>query len=407
MGENCIIGRQPILDRKERLFGYELLFRTTEENEANVLDAGRATANVIINTISSFGVVELLGGRKGFINVDLDMLLDEALELLPREHVVIELLESIEPTPEVVERCIALKEAGFTLALEDHEYSESFAALYAIIDIVKIDLFVTPLETLPEILEHLRKYPCKWLAEKVESVEEFAACHAMGFDYFQGYYFARPDILQKKKMAEDATTLLKLLRLLADEASIEVIEQTFRSSPTMTYKLLMLVNSVAFGFRQKIQGVRHAIALTGRQQIKRWVQLALFAADGDDSFDHPLVDMAATRAGLMEQMTYAHPQLQFDNESPERAYMAGILSLLESIYDVAIEEIIVNLNLNDEVAAALLHHSGHYGRLLSVMEHLENFDMDSASAELTSIGIQPGVLPEIQLRAFNWKKAGK
>jgi EAL and modified HD-GYP domain-containing signal transduction protein len=109
----------------------------------------------------------------------------------------------------------------------------------------------------------------------------------------------------------------------------------------------------------------------------------------------------------MEQMTYAHPQLQFDNESPERAYMAGILSLLESIYDVAIEEIIVNLNLNDEVAAALLHHSGHYGRLLSVMEHLENLDMVSASAELSSIGIHPNVLPEIQLRAFNWKKAGR
>lgn len=406
MSEHCIIGRQPILDRSERLFGYELLFRSTDVNEADISDEGRATANVIINTLSSFGIVELLGGRQGFINVDMEMLLDEALELLPQEHIVIELLESIEPTPEVIARCLELKEAGFRLALDDHQFSQNFTELYASIDIIKIDLMQTPLETLPDILEHLRRHPCKLLAEKVETIEQFVACHALGFDYFQGYYFARPDLLKKKKMDEDATTLLKLMRLLTDDATIETIEQAFKGSPALTYKLLMLVNSVAFGNRHKIQGVSHAIAMTGRLQIKRWVQLALFAADGDDSFDHPLVDMAATRAGLMEQMAFVHPQLQFDDNSPERAFMAGILSLMESIYDVAIEDVIANLNLNEEVAAALLNRTGHYGALLRVMEHLEDLDMWSASAELTSIGINPNTLPEIQLRAFNWKKSG-
>ncbi len=406
MSENCIIGRQPILGRNEHLYGYELLFRPTDANEADVQDAGRATANVIINTLASFGIIELLGGRKGFINFDFDMLMDEALELLPREHIVIELLESIEPSAELIERCLYLKQAGFILALDDHQYSPDFAELYAIVDIIKIDLIQTPLETLPAILEQLRKYPCKLLAEKVESVEEFQACHALGFDYFQGYYFARPDILKKKKMDEDATTLLKLMRLLADEAGIDAIEQAFRGSPALTYKLLMLVNSVAFGHRHKIQGVRHAIVMTGRVQIKRWIQLALFAADGDDAFDHPLVDMAATRAGLMEQLAFVHPQLQFDEASSERAFMTGILSLMGSIYDIAIEDIIANLNLNEEVAAALLDRSGHYGGLLRVMEHLENLDMCSASAELASIGINPNVLPEIQLRAFNWRKSG-
>jgi len=406
MNGHCIIGRQPILDRNERLFGYELLFRSTDANEADVVDVGKATAKVIINTLASFGIMELLGGRKGFINVDLDMLMDEALELLPKEHIVIELLETITPSPELIERCMALKESGFSLALDDHLYSQDFAELYSIIDIIKIDLLQTPLETLPDIREQLRKYPCKLLAEKVESIEQFVACHALGFDYFQGYYFARPDVLKRKKMDEDATTLLKLMRLFTDDASIESIEQAFRGSPSLTYKLLMLVNSVAFGHRHKIQGVRHAIAMTGRLQIKRWVQLALFAADGDDSFEHPLVDMAATRAGLMEQMAFVHPQLQFDGDSPERAFMAGILSLMESIYDVAIEDIIENLNLNDEVAAALLSRTGHYGSLLKVMEHLEDFDMLSASTELESIGIDPNTLPEIQLRAFNWRKSG-
>lgn len=406
MSEHCIIGRQPILDRNEHLYGYELLFRSTDVNEANIQDSGRATANVIVNTLASFGIRELLDGHKGFINVDLEMLMYEGLELLPHEHIVIELLESIESSPAVIHRCLALKEAGFRFALDDHRYSPDFAELYAVVDIVKIDLLQTPLETLPEIIELLRPYPCKLLAEKVESVEMFKACHSLGFDYFQGYYFARPDILKKKKMDEDATTLLKLLRLLAEDASIHEIEQAFRGSPSLTYKLMMLVNSVAFGNRQKIQGVRHAIAMTGRIQIKRWIQLALFAADGDDTFAHPLVDMAASRAGFMEQMAFVHPQLQFIDESPEHAFMTGILSLMENIYDITIEEIILNLNLNEDVATALLNHTGHYGSLLRVMEHIEHLDMSSASAELLAIGINPNAMPELQLRAFNWRKSG-
>lgn len=407
MSENCIIGRQPIMGRNGRLYGYELLFRSTNVNEADIQDSGRATANVIINTLSSFGIRELLNGRKGFINVDLEMLMHEGIELLPQGHIVIELLESIEPSPDVIERCLKLKEAGFHLALDDHQYSPDFAELYAIVDIVKFDLLLTPLETLTGVIEILRSYPCKLLAEKVECLDLYNACHALGFDYFQGYYFARPDILKKKKMDENATTLLKLLRLLAEDASILDIELAFRGSSLLTYKLLMLVNSVAFGNRQKIQGVRHAIAMTGRLQIKRWLQLALFAADGDDAFDHPLVDMAASRAGFMEQMAFVHPQLQFEDESPERAFMTGILSLMESIYDITMEEIILNLNLNEEVASALFDRTGPYGCLLRITEHIEALDMLSASEELLSIGINPNTLPELQLRAFNWRKSGE
>jgi EAL and modified HD-GYP domain-containing signal transduction protein len=406
MGENCIIGRQPILDRSEHLYGYELLFRSTDINEADVDDAVHATANVIINTLALFGIVELLGGRKGFINFDFDMLMDDTLELLPNEHIVIELLESIEPSPIVTERCRALKEAGFSLALDDHTYSPDFADLYDIVDIVKIDLLQTPLDTIPEIIKLLHPYQCKLLAEKVETIEQFAACHALGFDYFQGYFFARPDILKKKKMDEDATTLLKLIRMFAEDASIEIIEQEFRGSPSLTYKLLMLVNSVAFGNRFKIQGVHHAITMAGRIQIKRWVQLALFATDGDDSFDHPLVDMAATRAGLMEQLALVHPQLMRDDESSERAFMTGILSLMGSTYDIAVEDIITNLNLNEEVATALINQTGHYGSLLHVMDLLEELEMESVSEELTAMGINPNTLPDIQLKAFGWRKSG-
>jgi EAL and modified HD-GYP domain-containing signal transduction protein len=213
-------------------------------------------------------------------------------------------------------------------------------------------------------------------------------------------------MIKKKKMDEGVTTLLKLLRLLAEDASIQDIEQAFRESPPLTYKLMMLVNSVAFGNRQKIQGVRHSIAMAGRLQIKRWLQLTLFAADGNDVFNQPLLDMAATRAGIIEQLALVHPQLQFDKESADRAFMTGILSLMKNIYDIPIAKIIENLNLNDEVAAALLDRTGHYGRLLRITELIEDLDMKSALEELASIGINTSKFPELQLHAFDWRKSG-
>jgi len=404
MVKHCIIGRQPILDRNQHLYGYELLFRATDVNEADIQDSGRATANVIIDLLASFGIRELLDGRKGFINFDRDMLLDESLELLPQEHIVIELLETIDVSQALIERCKQLSDAGFSLALDDHQYSPQFAELYSIVDFVKIDMLQTPLESLPGVVELLRSYPCKLLAEKVESLELFDYCHALGFDFFQGYFFARPDIVRKKKMGDDVTTLLKLMRLLAEDADIQALEHAFRESPTLTYKLLMLVNSVAFGHRHKIQGVSHAIAMTGRMQIKRWVQLALFAADGDDTFDQPLINMAAIRAGLMEQMAIIHPQLQLDGESPERAFMTGILSLLVGIYDIAIDDIVINLNLNEEVVAALVDRTGPYGSLLHIMEKIEELDMSAATSELTSIGINPQRMSELQLNAYSWRR---
>jgi c-di-GMP-related signal transduction protein len=402
--DSYIVGRQPILDRHEQIYAYELLFRATAEGEANVQDASQATAHVILTTLSAFGISDMLGEHKGFINLDYELLMGDTVEILPRDQIVIELLETIEPTPEVVERCRDLRDAGFSLALDDHEYHPRFDELYRIVDLVKVDLLLTPLEQLPAMLAQFKPYPFKLLAEKVETRETFEACRDLGFDYFQGYYFAKPSIMQKKRMNENMATLLKLLRLLADDTDLGEVELTFRGSPSLTYKLLLLVNSVAFGARQKIQSVRHALSMTGIMQIKRWVQLVLFAADNEDSIENPLVDMAAVRAGFMEQLARVHPALRNDREAPERAYMTGILSLLERIFDLSIEDIIVSLNLSEELIEALLERKGVYGRLLRVVEHIEELEFPAATEELASMGIPMDEVIDLQVRAFNWRK---
>lgn len=401
--EKYLIGRQPILNRDEQICAYELLFRSTQSlHEANVDDASQATASVILNTLSGFGIKQILGNHLGFINLELDMLMSDSLELLPKELVVLELLESLEITPVLIERCRELKEAGFTLALDDHEFSPLYEELYQIVDIVKVDLFVTPADTLGPTLEKYIHYPFKLLAEKVESKEEFLKCLDMGFDYFQGYYFAKPSVIEKKKIDEGGAALLRLMRQLTDDAEIGDIEKTFRGSPGLTYKLLLLVNSVSFAGLEKIQTVRHAISMLGRAQMKRWIQLTLFASGDSHAVENPLVDMAAVRGSLMEQMAMACPGLRGNGDAADQAFMTGILSLLESLYDISMEQLSRELNLPEEVQQALLSRAGHFGALLKLVESVEQVDFSASAEILEELSIPYHLLMEAQIKAYNW-----
>lgn len=403
--QKYLIGRQPILNRDEQVCAYELLFRSAQSlTAANVSDASQATASVILNTLSGFGVNQILGKHRGFINMELDILMSDSLELLPREMVVLELLETLEVTPQLIERCRELQEAGFVLALDDHEFNPIYEELYQLVEIVKVDLMATPVDGLEPIIERYRDYPFKLLAEKVESKQEFLKCLDLGFDYFQGYYFAKPAVIEKRKIDEGGAALLRLMRQLMDDADIEEIEKTFRSSPGLTYKLLLLVNSVSFVGLQKIQTVRHAISMLGRAQIKRWVQLALFASDDSHALENPLVDLAAVRAGFMEQLAQHCPQVRGNQEAPDQAFMTGILSLLESIYAIPMDQIASELNLSDEVRLALLDRSGVFGRFLALAEALEQADFAHAATLLGEMSIPYQVVMEAQVKAYGWQQ---
>lgn len=400
---NYLLGRQPILNRDEELVAYELLFRSAGSQTADVTDASHATANVIINTLIGFGIEDILGKHKGFINLELELLMDDSLHILPKEQIVIELLETLQVTPELVERCRSLKENGFTLALDDHEYSPDFHELYGIVDIIKVDLMQSPPARLTAMVKQFEPYPLQLLAEKVETQEEFRQCLDLGFDLFQGYYFAKPSIMEKKKMDDSGSTLLKLMRLLSEDAEQPEIESTFRADPGLTYKLLLLVNSVGTGTRTKIETVRHAIAILGRQQIKRWVQLALFASSDQRGMENPLVDMAAVRAGFMENMAYCHPGLKGYHDSAEKAFMTGILSVLERVYDIPLDEVVRKLNLSDDVRDALVSRQGVLGNLLHSAELLEELDFTQLGPLLSEMDIPLDDVLMSQKKAFVWR----
>ncbi|MDD2309560.1 MAG: EAL domain-containing protein [Desulfuromonadaceae bacterium] len=402
--ENYLLGRQPILNRSEEIVAYELLFRSAGSLTADVTDASQATASVIINTLTGFGIEDILGEHKGFINLELELLMDDSLHILPKGQVIIELLETLQVTPELVERCRSLKESGFTLALDDHEYSPAYHALYEIVDIIKIDLMQSPLERLAEMVKQFECYPLQLLAEKVETREEFKHCLDLGFELFQGYYFAKPSIMEKKRLDDSGSTLLKLMRLLGEDADQLEVERTFRGDPGLTYKLLLLVNSVGMGTRNKIETVRHAIAILGRQQIKRWVQLSLFADNDQRGMENPLVDMAAVRAGFMENMAGCHSALKGHHDSVEKAYMTGILSVLEKVYDIPMDEVVRNLNLSDDVRDALVAHQGALGHLLHMAELLEEMDFGHLAKHLDKMAVSIDDVLLAQKKAFTWRK---
>jgi c-di-GMP-related signal transduction protein len=397
---SSLLGRQPILNRSEELVAYELLFRSTGCGKtAQFSDASQATASVILNTLTSFGVEDILGKHQGYINLESELLMHDSLNILPKDRVVIELLESLELTPELVERCRALKENGFTLALDDHSYNPAYHELYQIVDIVKVDLVQSPIAELGPMIRELRRYPLTLLAEKVETREQFESCLELGFHLFQGYYFAKPSLLTKRRLGDSGAALLKLMRLLGEDASQQEIESVFRGEPGLTFQLLLLVNSVAIGLRTKIETVRHALAILGRHQIKRWVQLAMFASDGR-GLESPLVDLAAVRAGFMEDLS---GRSQFGHLK-EQAFLTGIVSILDKVYDIPKDEIVAKLNLSDEITQALSGRHGRLGKLLQVAELLEELDFLHLDRHLFELDVSLDDVLLSQERAFAWRK---
>jgi len=401
--DKFFLGRQPILNRYQEIIGFELLFRSTEVNSAKFNDYSQASASVISSVLSDFGIEEVLGGKLGFINVNRNVLLSEAIELLPAEQTVIELLEIIELDDDiVVERCRELKKLGFKIALDDHEFSESNDEIYRYVNIIKIDILQYDLEELSEVVQKLRSTRVKLLAEKVETVEQFEACYRMGFDFFQGYFFARPMILNRKRVDISGMAMMKLLQQLIMDASIEEIEQTFKENPSLSYNLLRLVNSVGVGLRNKIKNLRHAIILLGINHLRRWVQLSLFSVNDGRGLNHPLLELAVVRGRMMETLI---DRRGLQNENAEAAFMTGILSLLDILFEVPMTEIVESLNLTDDVSNALLFREGRMGTLLKLAEKVETTDFDAVISLLEQCDITMNQLLAAQMESFGWRSS--
>lgn len=395
--DQLYLGRQPILDREQKLHAYELLFRSGNGNSAQFTDGVKATATVIVNAFAELGVEAALGQCRGFINVDEQFLFSDVLELLPRHAVVLEILETVPPTPEVIARCRALKAAGFTLALDDViQLEPQFADLLALVEIVKVDIQPLNRVQLMQLVMKLKPLGKQLLAEKVDSREQMEQCLKLGFSLFQGYYFAKPTIIAGKKLDHSQLALMKLMALLMSDAPTTDIEEVLKAEPGLTINLLRLTNSVGSGTLVRITSLGHAITVLGRRQLQRWLQLLVFAGDQAHGAGNPLLTMAATRGRLMELLG---AELMPGNTTlADHAFMVGIMSLMPSLIGLPIDEIVAPLGLPNEVREALCDGKGMLGALLRLAESSEEGDLENLRQRLRD-------LPDLGLKSLNRAQA--
>lgn len=400
--QQFFLARQPILDRNESLCAFELLFRSGNNTAgANVADDTHATAQVMLNVFGEMGIPQVLGAHKGFINLDAEFLHSDTVELLPRQQVVLELLETIVIDDAVIARCRELKAKGFSLALDDVlDIGDEIKPLLDVVDVVKLDLMQIDHARLPVLVKKLRQYPVKLLAEKVEDREQARRCMEMGFDMFQGYYFARPEMLSGKRPDPSRMALLRILTLMLSDAENEIIVDAFKEHPTLAYNLLRLVNSAGNKLTTKISSLSHGLMVLGRRALQRWVQLLLYASKGGDTVN-PLMQLAATRAKLMELI--AQQVRPRDCDYVERAFMAGMLSLLDVLMEEPLPEIVARMSLQEEIEAALLQRGGDIGDLLALCGELESCDTAAVQKRLHARpGLTADALNMAQLEAMGW-----
>jgi EAL and modified HD-GYP domain-containing signal transduction protein len=400
--DDFFLARQPILGRNQRLVAFELLFRSADAPEANVVDHAAATAAVISHA-SQLGMQRVVGERLAFVNVDEIVLMSDFVRFLPHDKVILEILETVKATPEVIARITELRTYGFKFALDDViADSEDVSKLIGLVDVVKIDVQAVPEGTLAELVRIFTMPGKKLLAEKVETVEEYQMCMALGFEYFQGYYFARPAILSGKKIAPSELVILNLLQLITSDADDSELEMTIKRDPLISLNLLRLVNTPAAGARRHIDSLGEALLVLGREQLQRWLQILLYATPGAAvELNSPLLQMATTRGKLMELMTRKLPASK--RAAGSASFTVGIMSLMDALFSMSMHDVLETVVVAPEVRAALLEREGVLGEMLKIVELLENPKRGTQlSKSLKSIGLTVKEVREIELEAFSW-----
>jgi len=397
------VGRQPIVDRRQKLIAFELLFRAGHTATGMVNDDMRATASVIANSFGEIGLDKVLDGHRAFINFSRQMLMSDLVDILPPDKVVLEILETVDVgDQEILERLFELKQRGFKLALDDViTAGPDLNAVRGVVDIIKLDLQRIAPATLPALVMQFKLWPVRVLAEKIDSQEQGQRCLELGIDMFQGYYFARPEIISGRRLDPARAALLRLLAMVLSDASDLQIEAELKRHPQLIFNLLCIVNSVAYGTGKKVTSLRDCLVILGRRHLQRWIQLLLYAGPDKDMAGNALLHTAATRARLMETLTQCATRP--NGEAQDRAFMVGILSLLDVLWQIPMTDIVKQLPIEPRVAEALTSRCGWEGKLLSLIESKEANDVEAVESAFRGLqGITLKDLIQADFEAMIW-----
>jgi EAL and modified HD-GYP domain-containing signal transduction protein len=390
--QDVFVGRQPIYGRKLELHAYELLYRGADVDFADFTDGDRATSQVLLNTFTEFGLERVVGGHLAFVNLTRGFIIGEYPLPVPRTQVVLELLEEIEPDAEVIEGVKSLRRRGFKIALDDFIYHRKFEPLLGLADIVKVDVLGLREPEIRARANELEPFGLKILAEKIERRDQFEICLDAGFDLFQGYFLAKPNVLSGSSVPASRLNLLRLLAEVQDPAcDLERVQVIVSQDVTLSYKLLRHINAALYAMPRRIESVRETVIYLGLGTVKNLASLFLLA--GMDDKPHELIVTAMLRARMCERLA-----ARARRGETQRYFTVGLFSTLDALMDAPMSNILAKLPLAEDIRAALVERKGEMGETLDATLAYERGEWDRVAC----LGLARGEIKAAFLEAVAW-----
>lgn len=397
---DVFVGRQPIFDQDERLFAYELLYRGgAGSTRADGVSRDQMCRDTVLHTLMSIGLAPLTGGTLAFVNLTREFLLARLYELFDPKTVVVELLETVEPDAEVVAECERLVAAGYTLALDDFVNAPGYEPLLRIAAIIKVDVLGRPEAELRQVVDELRPYGVRLLAERVETAAERDLCRRLGYTLFQGYFYSRPQVVSHRELGVEQTTVIRLMNLI-DDASVSdaAVEDAFKGDPSLSYKLLRIANSAAFGGRD-VMSIGHAMRMVGRQALYRWLTLLLVSTVAAQSGVARELAVQALARGRLAELVAERAGRKAD-AGP--LFLTGLFSLLDALLRMPMDGVLAPMAIAPEVKAALLTRTGPYAPALALVEAQERGDWGAVAERAAPVGVAAAEVSACYAQALAW-----
>lgn len=396
--DSTFVARQPIFDRNLNVHGYELLYRANQDNFFPDIDGDQASSEVIGNSVNVFGFSSLVGPRRAFINVTRKMLVENVVSVLPKKQVILEILESVEPDDELIGHCQRLREEGFRFAMDDFEFRADNKPLWSLVDYIKIDFIKTPPSERKKLAMIFRARGVRLVAEKVESYAEVREARDQGYGYFQGYFFSKPQIVERKDVPGYKANYLRLLsEINRPDIDFGAVENVVKQDVGLSVKLMRYINSVSLGFRQKIDSIKHALVLLGHKALQKWVSIVAFMDLGEDR-PKALLMSSLVRARLLEKLAGRIGQ----KDRSLDYFMLGMFSTLDAVVGRPMEEILLDLPVAKDVRQGLLTFDGPLGLALLGVRHHEQGEWEQLDAVLPVLGVEPAVFNGLYREAVDW-----
>ncbi|MCK8105569.1 HDOD domain-containing protein [Pseudoalteromonas sp. 2CM41L] len=395
---SVFVARQAIFNRKQNVVAYELLFRNSAENFFPDIEEGQATARLIMENQLNLGTRHITSGKTALINIGPDSLKHNLCDFLPCKDVVIELLETIEPTDDNYQLCRELFHKNYKLALDDFVYNEQWERFLKFIKLVKFDIAQTPLSDIAEIVEKLKQHKkIKILAEKIETQADYHQAHKMGFDYFQGYFFAKPTMHEQQDIDYNYALVVAIYaQVMKPSPDIKQISALFEADAALAYKLMRLINSGVFPIQSKISSIKQALVYLGHERLKKFVSLIVTAHTAGKK-PAELMQVCVVRARFCELIAK-----QVSKSLVGEAFLTGLFSLLDAILDQPMSLLVEKLPFPDDIKAALLNEKNTLYYILNVVQAYETGSWWTLEKAVILLNVKSDVLPGLYNQAVDW-----